>query len=186
MSDSKGTGHGGEKRGYSWAPAEPGNTLAVQHGSRSPRMVDPIAAEIAEQLLSLDSVAYLRAPEYAPAVLAWARVEAQIELLTAFITEQGGVEQMLTAHGEDITDEHGEPGALRRVTRSRRIQSAWSALDKTEARAATLRARLGLDPLSRARLGRDVAATKVDLAQVLSQLTEDRDRAAQVEQEGRP
>lgn len=37
---------------------------------------------------------------------------------------------------------------------------------KTEARAESMRARLGLDPQSRFRMGRDVAAANVDLATV--------------------
>ena len=41
---------------------------------------------------------------------------------------------------------------------------------RLETTAERLRARLGLDPLSRARLGRDVSATRVDLAIVMGKL----------------
>jgi hypothetical protein len=39
-------------------------------------------------------------------------------------------------------------------------------LDRLEARAESLRARLGFDPLSRARLGRDTVASELDLARL--------------------
>lgn len=51
---------------------------------------------------------------------------------------------------------------------SDQVRSAHLVLHGAEARAASCRARLGLDPPFRARMGRDVAATQVDIAQLLA------------------
>jgi hypothetical protein len=50
------------------------------------------------------------------------------------------------------------------------VKSAYLLLHRAESRAATLRARLGLDPLSRARLGKDIAAAEVDVARLMAGL----------------
>lgn len=166
-------------RSYSWPDATPGNELATQHGAYSPRRVDPLATELVEALLVDPDVSYLRAPAYRSAVWAWGRAEAQVQLLTEYVLDNGGVAEALADHGEETSDEHHDGGHSRRVTRSRRVGSALAALDRTEGRAASLRARLGLDPLSRARLGRDVAASQVDIAQVLTTMREAAEKAAQ-------
>jgi hypothetical protein len=51
-----------------------------------------------------------------------------------------------------------------------RVKAAYLLLHRAEARAMSGRARLGLDPLSQARLGRDRAAASVDVAQLMAQL----------------
>jgi hypothetical protein len=50
---------------------------------------------------------------------------------------------------------------------------ALSALKDFESLAARARQRLGLDPLSRAQLGRDVAAQQVDLARLYESMDEE-------------
>ncbi len=72
---------------------------------------------------------------------AWARTEARIVLLS---------EYLLTHDGDLAPDDT-----------SRR---ASDLLTRLEARAESLRSKLGFDPLSRGRLGRDVASMRVDLA----------------------
>jgi terminase small subunit-like protein len=114
-----------------------GNTVAVRHGAYSPRRVDPLAAEVVEQALA--DVDWLQ-PCDRPAVWAWARSEARVQLLGEWLAEQGG----------DVDDDGS-------------VRPAAELLNRLEARAESLRSKLGLDPLSRARLGRDVAATRVDL-----------------------
>ncbi|NKT41216.1 hypothetical protein GS484_26550 [Rhodococcus hoagii] len=52
-------------------------------------MITPLAAEIANAVCQ--SRADLQAPEMQPAVLAYARSEAQLELLTAYVDEHGAV-----------------------------------------------------------------------------------------------
>jgi hypothetical protein len=67
-------------RGYSWPPFEVGNTAAMTHGARSPRIINPRAAEIVEWWLSLpDLLPHLREESRRPLLFlagqAWARVE---------------------------------------------------------------------------------------------------------------
>ncbi|MGQ0479705.1 MAG: hypothetical protein ACT4O0_01540 [Pseudonocardia sp.] len=175
-----GSGAGVPARGYSWPPFEPGNEVAVTHGAWSPRRVDPLATELVDTLLADPDVSFLRAPAYRTALWAWGRAEAQVQLLTEYIADNGGIAEALAEHGSEESDETHDGGRSRRVSRSRRVGSALAALDRAEARAASLRARLGLDPLSRARLGRDVAAAQVDGAEFLTRLRE----AAEAQQEG--
>jgi hypothetical protein len=111
-----------------------------------------LAAEMAEQLLVLADqpgsvVAYLAEESYRPAVWAWARCEARIQLVTEYLLDRGGD---LDADGE--------------------VRPAARLLEALERRAENLRARLGLDPLARARLGRDVTATRLDVAQLMAAL----------------
>lgn len=146
------------KRGYSWKPFEPGNLAHLQHGAYSPRKVDPLAQSYVDQLLEQaaapeSQTGYLLDPSYRPAIWSLARVTAQVELLSEWLAsrDSAGVDK----DGEEL-------GALR-------------ALMRCEARAESLRSKLGLDPLSRARLGRDVAAGQVDMAKLLAALAETSD-----------
>lgn len=135
-------------RGYSWEPFQPGNTIQLRHGAFSPRKVEPLAGEIAERTLADAAqdgsrTAYLAEPSYRPALWAWARTEARIQL----------VSEWLQAHGGDLETD-GE------------VRSAARLLNELEASATRSRSSLGLDPLSRARLGKDIAAQTVDLARL--------------------
>src|SRR5438874_771269 len=40
-------------RGYSWPQFPPGHTLTLRHGAKSPRRVDPLAAELVARVLEL-------------------------------------------------------------------------------------------------------------------------------------
>lgn len=124
-------------------PFEKGNTLSLQHGAHSPRIVDPIALQWVE--VAREQAPYLRDPSYEPALLAWARFEAKCDLLHAWIDEHG------------MFDDNGNPVPAAKI------------LDRYEGRAASLRATLGMDPVSRAKLQKDAAATKLDLAALMAQ-----------------
>ena len=132
----------------------PGNELAVRHGAYSPRRRDPLAEEIRSSVLADPSTRYLSAPRYAPAVWAWARAEAQVQLLSEYLAKAG--EETQDGVG-DLDDD--------------RVRSAYLLLHRAEARALSGRRALGLDPLAAARLGRDVAAAGVDMARLLSGMT---------------
>lgn len=136
-------------RGYSWKQAEGGNTIAQKHGAFSDRVVDPVARELVGVVLT--QVSYLGDPSYEPAVWAWARAEARVLVLSKWLDENGTL------------DADGVP------------RPALSALKDFERLASTARSRLGLDPLSRAQLGRDVAAQQVDLARLMSSLDDEKD-----------
>ncbi|MCZ7531752.1 MAG: hypothetical protein M5U31_16315 [Acidimicrobiia bacterium] len=89
----------------------------------------------------MPSAAYLADPVYRPSLRSWAVAEVRCRRLATWI-----------AAGE--LDKDGSPRPLSEALRTR------------ETRASNERDRLGLSPLSRARLGRDVAAQNVDLARL--------------------
>lgn len=133
-------------------PFQPGHELSTRHGAYSPRRVDPIATEMVELVDNDPAVSWLTAADR-PALWAWARAEAQTQLLTEYLEQAG------QASGDGVGDLEDE-----------RVRAAYLLLHRAEARALSGRARLGLDPLSRARLGRDVAAARIDMARLLSGL----------------
>jgi hypothetical protein len=133
-------------RGYSRAPFKEGHEVKVTHGAYLKRRVDPVARELVETII--EDVPYLSEPSYEPAVWAWARAEARVQVLAAWLDENGAL------------DENGTP------------RPALAALLQFEKLASTHRTRLGLDPLSRAQLGRDVTAQQMDLARLYSTLDE--------------
>lgn len=151
MTESTEVDRGGHRpsRGYSWPPFEPGNEVSLRHGIYSPRRVEPRAQELVEQVLADPGTAYLQASRWRAAVWAWARAETRVELLTEYLADQVG--------GAGLDEEGNVSAALR-------------ALAKWESIALNHRARLGLDPLSAARLGRDTASATVDMAKLLSGL----------------
>lgn len=118
-------------------PFERGNGLAVTHGAYSPRRVDPLATDLFEKIVT--DLDYLADPSYRPALWAWARAEARVQLLSEWLDEHGPLA------------EDGTP------------RPALAALYQFERLAAEARSRLGLDPLSRSRLGLATAQT-FDLA----------------------
>lgn len=145
-------------------PFLPGHELSLQHGAYSPRKVDPLAAEMVALILADPDCQYAHGPTYRPALWAWSRAEAQAQLLTEY----------LAARGEESGDSIGDLD-------SERVRAAYLLLHRADARAATGRARLGLDPLSRARLGRDVAAGSVDAARLMAILAEQEAAAEDVD-----
>ncbi len=172
------TGKRSPARGYSWPPFQPGNTVgrqfepgndvgrqfdednraAEKHGLDSryvvEHFIEPRAAEKRTALVELaeapgSPIAYLTDVTYRSAISALCRAEADIEWARQWIEVRGGwIDE----------DDNVRPVALR--------------LDRLETRAETLRARLGLDPLSRARLGRDVATASVDVARLMAALAQ--------------
>ena len=137
-------------RGYSWPTATPGNEIALKHGAYSAARVDPVAAELVETAKS--AVAYLAAPEFEAALQAWGRAEARARLLAGWISENG------------LLDAKGKP------------RHAATFLVTCERQAAEARARLGLDPTSRAKLERDVAHAKFDISAAMQALDEEDER----------
>lgn len=99
-------------------PFEKGHELSMRHGAWSDRKVSPIA----ERYLTtaVETVDYLQDPSYLPALSAWARTEARIELL----------EDWLAVHGM-IDAETGE------------VRGAANLLARFESQAAKQRERLG-------------------------------------------
>jgi hypothetical protein len=120
-----GPGHG-PPRGYSWPPFEAGNTAALKHGARSPRILAPIADQFAA---GLGQVAPWTSPaSFRGTVGSWAWAEAQAQVLRAWLDEHG------------LVDDDGQPRPAARM------------LEGVEGRLAGLRGQLGLTPLALGRL----------------------------------
>lgn len=139
-------------------PFVPGNTVAQRHGAYSERVVAPLARALVDELLAGSAVdgsptAYLLEPSYRPALEAWGEAEARASRFAAALAS------------------HEDCDGCKRC-------SGWDEkLRRWQATAITHRQRLGLDPLSRARLGKDVASARLDVAQLMA-------RQAREEREG--
>lgn len=105
-------------------PFEPGNSAALRHGARSPRVLKPIAERLTEEVAMV--APWSARPAYAGEVKSWAWAEARCAVLRSWI-DQHGV----------LSDE----GAL-----------AAGELARAESRASSARDRLGLSPLALAKL----------------------------------
>ena len=147
-------------------PFQPGHELSIHHGAYTPRRVDPLATELVERMLADPDVGYLGSASNRPALWAWARAEAQVQLLTEYLANRAGDDGI-----GDLTDA--------------RTKAAFELLHRAESRAESGRTRLGLDPLSRARLGKDVAqGRQAAAAAELTRMREEHERAERARQEG--
>lgn len=154
-----------------WTPAFPGqrppfngpagNALGLHHGAHSPRRVDPIAQEFVDVVLADPAVSWLTDADR-PALFALGRAEAKVQLLEDYL------HRLAEAEGAELAD-----------LEAKRVEAAYRELHRAETRAASLRSQLGFTPLSRARLGRDTAAAKVDLSKLLSQARETAERGGE-------
>jgi hypothetical protein len=107
-------------------PFWPGHDLATKHGAWSDARVLPVADRLSREIT--DVAPWLSQPSFAPSISAWARVEAQIQLVTAYLDEHG------------YLDVKGRP------------RSATGLLERLEGRARRLRNDLGLSPVAWAHL----------------------------------
>lgn len=140
--------------------------MATTHGAYSPKVVDPIAGELVTGILADPLVPYLREQAYQAAVWAWARAEARVIALSTWLAERGDGSGM---------ESDGK------------VAPALSALATWEKVAAGHRTRLGLDPLARAKLGKDIAGAKqADAVAMLTQMREDYERQQHAQGEGVP
>jgi hypothetical protein len=130
-------------------PFAPGNQLAVKHGIYSLTMVQPIAEEFIETLRADPELAYLATRAFAAALQAWARAEARIALMEAYMDTMN-------------------MGEATRTDTSR--TSVMEQMLNLEDRAERARGRLGLDPRSAQQIRKDFAQTKhADAATWLTQ-----------------
>lgn len=131
-------------------PFQPGNTLAVTHGAFSPARTDPIAHQYLDEIRDDPTLAYLAQPRFQAGLWLWASAMAKVQLLSAWVDGQN-IEQAADS-------DRGKTSAL-------------ELLRKWMTTAGTYAARLGLDPLSAARLGKDIAgARQSDAAGELTRL----------------
>lgn len=113
-------------------PWEPGNTAALTHGADSKRMVQPLADELAAQLLEV--APWCAHAAFGPEVAAWAWETARVQLLQAWVNEYG------------LLDDRSE-GAL-------------GQLERAQGRASRLRQNLGLNPVAWSRVLASAATAK--------------------------
>ena len=149
----------------------PGNKLRLTHGARDPERVAPLAEQIMTALLEdPDTDDYLRKPVMRHEVLAWAWAEAQVGLMRAWLDSDGIAAAMTELTTTEETEADEGRATVRRVSASRKVSSLMSELHKAEVRAANRRQQLGLTPLARARLGKDIASSQFDLARYFAEL----------------
>ncbi len=138
-------------RGYSWEPFQQGNLAGLRHGAESDRRIsaeiERMEPELAEQIAD---IGYLTDPSYTSVLQAWARAEARIQLLERWFADKG------------LLQEDGTP------------RPGVDLLLRCESQASKLRSRLGLDPMSRAALQKDLSETGRNAADLASALAEGR------------
>ena len=141
-------------------PFAPGNETSVVHGARSERHVGPLAARIVQELFEdPDTPPHLHEPVFAASVQAWARQEAICKLLFGWLADKD-IMAGLTALATTTEDETQAGGRTTRKTVTKTISSVVDQLRRAESIASSLRSKLGLDPASAARVGRDLALAR--------------------------
>lgn len=137
-------------------PFTAGNGAALVHGAWSKRRISPLASELLDDALAQAAadpdLAHLRTPLFRPALRAWARTEARVELVAVWLDDRTS-----DATPGDLTGE-GE------------VRPAADLLTRLEGQALKHRAALGLDPASMARLRRDAGSARAhfDLAALIA------------------
>ncbi|WP_147251476.1 P27 family phage terminase small subunit [Blastococcus sp. TBT05-19] len=146
-------------------PFQPGHTLSLRHGVYSDRRIEPLAQQFVDAYAADPSVTWLTTAD-GPALHALGRAEAKVQLLEEYLGKLAEAEET------DLAD-----------LEAKRVEAAYRELHRAETRAMSLRTQLGFTPMSRARLGRNVAAARVDMAELLSRMQEAQDAAQRVPSE---
>lgn len=121
-------------------PYWPGNTESLRSGAFSPRVYEPVVQALLEEALA--SEAYLAEPRYRSSVERWASAEAKCLLIERWLDKVG-----------PLDDEGNERPALRSLL-------SWQKRASEEAQ------QLGLTPLSRSKLGKNVTQTALNVAEI--------------------
>lgn len=139
-----------------WQPgnefaAKPGNDLAVTHGAYSASRVEPLAAQIIATTMQDTGLEYLKSPRFAIALHRWSRSEARKQLIEAWVDGMSVEESARSDRGQVSPAE-----LLRR----------WTVSAENSA------SKLGLDPVSAAKIASYVSSThkNLDLSRLLSGL----------------
>jgi hypothetical protein len=111
--------------------------------------VDPVVQSLVSDVLGDPATAYLGEPRYQPALVAWATAEAKAQLIGAWVDRLPIESAGYSARGQMSPLE---------------LYRKWSVT------AMNHRGRLGLDPLSAARLGKGVSGGGADVALELTKL----------------
>lgn len=122
----------------------PGNAVGTVHGASTARLADPVAVAFVADLREVQP-GYLDDRSFDWAVGHWARAEARSLLFDAWL-ERLSEEERYSASGAQSPP----------IDRARELGEA----------AARARARLGLDPVSRVKIGKALTSAGVDLAKL--------------------
>jgi hypothetical protein len=145
---------------------KPGSKINRTHGGTDPERISAVSAQILTALLnSPDCPQWLHDTSYNWELLAWSEAEARVTLMRAWLNEHGIVRGMTEVTvSEEVETSSGDKSTVTRVLNAEKIDGMFNSLHKAETLAANRRAALGLTPVSRARLGKDLAASQFDLA----------------------
>jgi hypothetical protein len=167
-----------------WTPAFRGQrppfteTSGLHHGTRSPVQIADLADTLAAELLDDDATPdYLRDPAYRHAIKGWARAEAVCELAWDWLADQPDIESVLSEITTANETERRTGKVVKRTMNSRRVANVLDVLGRFTKQAATCREQLGLSPMGRARLGKAVTSSAVDMAALMSAITDRREQA---------
>ena len=177
-----GSAEGAPARHYTWPPFVEGNEVATTHGAWSPRLVAPVAVELERQAREDPSwPSYLNDASYDAAIADLYWTEAQILRMRAWQAGED-VAELIT----EVTDTEGteqvSKGRVSRRSTSRRRGASLDSMLRLMAHAHAVRKELGLTPMSRFRMRRDVAATEVSLVELLTQAREAHEAAQQAQE----
>ncbi|MEW6473026.1 MAG: hypothetical protein AB1679_12215 [Actinomycetota bacterium] len=115
-------------------PLKPGHTLSLKYGAKSPRVYEPLAQQFIEEAVQAE--AYLQQPQYQATLHRWAVAEAKAFLYGRWVSKN-----------ENLDDPDFDPQP---TGWARSEQHRWQNRALAEAKE------LGLTPLSRSKLGRNV------------------------------
>jgi hypothetical protein len=131
-------------------PFGPGNEINLRHGARSERKIAPRAQAVLDDLMADPSLpSYLHDASYRGALAGLARAEAVVDMLEEYVA--------------GMTLRQSTTGALPVLEQLRK----WMATAQSHRRA------LGLDPLSRATLTKDLVTARATAQAAVAQLAED-------------
>jgi hypothetical protein len=134
-------------------PYAPGNTSAMVHGARSERTIRPLAEQLMQAILEdAEQPDHLRSPMFRFTLSECCRAQAVAEILFDYI-DSLGVEDMVRP----------------RLSGTKSPVDQWKA---AAAHAASLRSKLGLDPVSYARIAKDLGLASKASEDAIGRLAE--------------
>lgn len=147
-----------------------GNEVALSHGAYVPAVVNPLAEAKLEWYLGPDWPEHVKLPYLRPTLWDLAVTEVQIELLDRRIQEQGidDANAEFTTTVERVTGSM-EGGTFKRKAKSKKTTATLETRRRLASHRLNLLKELGLTPMARAKLGKDVSATAVNLADVFTE-----------------
>ena len=155
-------------------PIEKGEQLALRHGAHSEVVyAGPAERLLAEKLADPEFPEYAKKPSQRETLISYCRVCVQCDLLWDYIFEVGLIGSMteLAQTREKVVQEASEGGEFNGTQRRKASTATRSNPLETIRRFETLKVNLakelGLTPMAQTKMGRDVAATQVSLANLI-------------------